>query len=136
MSTHPAFALQAAILAALRAPGPVRTLLGGPRVFDAVPPRTPHPHVTLGPVTSRDWSTGSGPGHDHRLTITAHSREPGFAEAAALADALTARLDHAALALDGHTLVLLRFDGAEFRREAGREISRAVLTFRALTETP
>lgn len=134
MTLHPAWALQQAIMARLNADPALSGLTAAGHVFDRVPPRAAYPYVAYGPVTVRDWSTGSGPGHEHIVTIAGFSREPGFREAYGLVGALTALLDQASLALTDHHLVLLRFDAADFRREADGLTSKGSATFRALTE--
>jgi len=127
-----AAALSRAILAALRADAHLRARLGGDRVFDAAPARPAPPYLFLGPHTTRDWSTSSGAGHEHRITLTAVAREEGFAAVQAIAGAVAARLDAPLAPLAGHHLVLLRVDAVEHRRL--REESRAVITLTALTE--
>ena len=51
-----------------------------------------------------------------------------------IAARVEALLHDAALTLDGHRLVNLRFEQAEARREAQGRFSRASLRFRAVTE--
>jgi hypothetical protein len=109
-------------------------LLGGDRVYDALPQRPTHPHVAIGPVTVRDWSTSSGPGHRHLVTLTAVSREPGFRQVYALAGAIGAAVEREPLALDGHRPVLVHVEATEFRRDADGLTSRGAVTVRAFTE--
>jgi hypothetical protein len=131
---HPAWALESAVLAVLKADPALLARLGGQRVYDAVPPKTAHPFLAYGPHTVRDWSTGDGPGCEHFVTLRCASREPGFRHASELAEAATAALLGSTLALDGHRLVLFRHDATELRRESDGVTSTARVTFRALTE--
>ncbi len=67
----PASALQDAILTALAADTALITALGSARrLFDAPPPGMPLPYVLYGPVSTRDWSTGTDPGAEHIVTLT------------------------------------------------------------------
>jgi hypothetical protein len=131
--THPALALQAAAYQALAADPDLAALVGD-RIFDA-PPRAPaFPYVSLAAASATDWSTGTEAGAEHRLTLDAWSRERGKAEAWAILERLQARLDGAALTLDGHALVNLRLLFAEVRADADRITWHGVARFRAVTE--
>lgn len=134
MSLLSCFTLQQAIVAQLKADSALLALLGDDRIYDAVPSRAAYPYLAYGPVTVRDWSTGSNAGQEHFISLGIYSRQPGFREAYALADAMTASLEGASLTLTGHKLVLFRFDAAEFRREPDPNTSRALVSYRALTE--
>lgn len=134
MPNHPAWALQKAVIAALRGHAGLAAIVPPDRVYDAVPARSLYPYIAIGPISVKDRASGGAPAHEQRISFTAFSRSPGFREAYALADAVSAALDGAGLALEGHHLTLLHFDSAEFRREADALTSRAILSFRALTE--
>lgn len=133
MSQLACFELQQAVVAALKDDDDLAALVDE-RVFDSVPARAAYPYLTYGPVLLRDWSTGSNAGQEHAVSLTLYSRQPGFRECYAMTDAITACLDQASLDLTGHKLVSLRFDTAEFERETDTLTTRAVVTFRALTE--
>lgn len=128
-------ALRTAVFAALTSDAALLAALGGARIFD-VPPSSPEfPYVTLGEAQLFDWSTATEAGHEHRLTLSVWSRQGGHGQAHALAHLVQQALDDAPLALAGHRLVNLRFAGAEIRREAGGRTHRALVRFRAVTET-
>jgi len=133
MSTAAA-ALRAAIHDALIADGALNAALGGPRVYDEVPPSAAFPYVTLGEARINDFSTGSEPGEEHQLTLHAWSRQGGHKEAHVIAGALLQALDDAPLALSEHRLVNLRFAVADVRREADGRTYHALVRFRAVTE--
>ncbi|MRN49674.1 DUF3168 domain-containing protein [Brucella sp. 10RB9214] len=57
-----AAALQKALFEALKNDGELIETLGGERVYDHVPARTPFPYVTLGETMCRNWSTASEEG--------------------------------------------------------------------------
>lgn len=130
-----AFVLRRAIHAALAGDAALTLALGGPRVYD-VPPAAPEfPYVTLGEAQVLDWSTATESGAEHRLTLACWSRQGGHGEAHALAHLVQQALHDVPLALEGHWLVNLRASSAEIRREAGGRTYRALLRFRAVTET-
>ncbi|MCK0209019.1 DUF3168 domain-containing protein [Starkeya koreensis] len=133
--TGAAVELRRAIHAALLADGPLLAALGGARVHD-VPPAAPEfPYVTLGEAQVSDWSTATESGLEHRITLAAWSRQGGHGEAHAIAHLVQQVLHDAPLALEGHRLVNLRITGAEIRREPGGRTYRALMRFRAVTET-
>jgi hypothetical protein len=133
MSTAAA-TLRAAIRDALIADGALTGLLGGPRVYDEPPKGAAPPYVTLGEARIADFSTGTEPGEEHRLTLHAWSRQGGHREAHLIAGALLNALDDAPLTLADHRLVNLRFAVADVRREADGRTYHALVRFRAVTE--
>lgn len=127
--------LRKAVFAALTTDAALLAALGGARIHD-VPPAAPEfPYVTLGEAQLIDWSTATEAGHEHRLTLSVWSRQGGHGQAHAIAHLVQRVLHDAPLALAGHRLVNLRFAGAEIRREAGGRTYRALVRFRAVTET-
>lgn len=134
MTALASFSLQQAFFSTLKANEAMIGLVGT-RIYDAVPARALYPYASYGPVSLRDRSDSSNSGHEHIVSIAAYSRQPGYREAYALADAITEAIDATTLNLSGHKLILLRFDNAEFVREADSLTTRALVTFRALTET-
>lgn len=131
--TDASLALQKAVYATLLADAGVGAVIGD-RVYDAAPRDTAFPYVTLGDIATSDWSTGSEAGAEHRVTLHAWSRGRGKAECAAILGAIEAALHDAALTLDGHTLVNLRFLAAEMRRERDGITWHGTARFRAVTE--
>jgi hypothetical protein len=128
------WSLQRAVYDTLAADAVVTGLLGGPRIFDDVPQKTPFPYVTLGQSIVRDWSTGTETGDEHLLTLHVWSRAEGRREAHELLAALRAVFHETALTLDGHRLVNLRHELTEARREADGETYHGIVRLRAVTE--
>ena len=95
-------------------------------------PSSPMP--TIGRATTSDWSTGSEAGSEHRLTLDIWSRAHGKSECHAIADAIRAVLHDAALTLDGHALVNLRFESADIARDPDGITFHGRMRFRAVTE--
>ncbi|GAB4068625.1 DUF3168 domain-containing protein [Ancylobacter sonchi] len=130
-----ATALRAALHQALVADAPLIAALGGARIHDLPPSSPDFPYVTLGEAQVLDWSTATERGEEHRLTLNVWSRQGGHGEALNLAALVQEALHDAALPLAEGRLVNLRATGAEIRREAGGRTYRAVLRFRAVTES-
>jgi len=127
------WALQQAVFATLTASEAVTAAVGA-RVFDAVPRETAFPYITLGDGGESNWDTATAQGSQHSLAVHVWSRAGGHQEVKLAAEAVREALDGAALTLDGHTLIDLRYLSADFAREADGETFRATLKFRAVTE--
>lgn len=126
--------LQKAIYQALAADAALTALLGGAKVYDAVPQSAKFPYVALGRASMRDWSTGTEEGREHSIVLDVWSRAAGTREAQEIVAAIEDALAGVPLALAGHHLVNLRFDAAEFRREGNGETVHGLVRFRAVTE--
>ena len=118
--TSAALALQKAVYAALVADAGVGALIGD-RIYDVAPRDAVFPYVTIGRMTLADWSTGTrgrrrAPADPRCLVARSH----GKSECHAIAEAIRAVLHDAALALDGHALVNLRFESADIGARPGR----------------
>ena len=115
--THPSLALQKAVFAALVADAAVGALIGD-RIYDAPPRDAVFPYVEL----RRRRASPTGAPAPRRAPSTSCRSTSGRASAASasattIMDAIEAALHDAALDLDGHALVNLRFEFAEARRD-------------------
>lgn len=128
------WALQKAVHHKLTTSAGVLSQLGGPHVWDHVPRGASYPYVTMGASTERDWSTGSDGGGEHILTLHVWSKAAGRHEAETIARELRAALHDQALTLDGYTLVNLRHELTDTRRDAEHELYHGVVRLRAVTE--
>lgn len=126
--------LQRAVFSALSADGALTALLGGAKVFDIPPDRPGFPYVCFGKLVTNDWSTSTERGAEHFLALHCWSRGKGRKEAIAIAQALAALLDGAALTLQGHHLVSLRVTGSDFTYDDRFTATRGVVRLRAVTE--
>lgn len=134
--------LQGAIVAAIKASAPVSAIVAD-RVYDHVP-RSP----TTGVVTAAyplvaisDWQelpdeADCIDGAEINVTIDAWSRAVGFPEVHKLAAAVKRALHKAELDLGDTALVMIEHDGTRTLRDPDGLTSHAVITFRALIETP
>ena len=133
MSASAEIALRKAVRACLGADAALAALVGA-RIYDGAPRTASMPYVTGGDARLRDWSTASDHGAEHLLTLEVWSAQPGAREALAIADLVSRLLDGAALTLDDHRLIDLRFVSLETRRDGNGRFARASLRLRAITE--
>ena len=134
MSASPIIALRKAIHTALAGDAALTALVGGNRIFDEAPREARPPYVCFGDAQARDWSTATRTGCEQFAVLHVWSAQRGAQEALAIAARIAQVLDEAALTLDGHHLVDLRFMTTETRREAAGRFTRSSLRFRATTE--
>jgi hypothetical protein len=132
--TAPAAEVQKAIHAALAGDAALVALLGEARVHDHAPPDVAFPYVTFGRTSVYDWSTGTESGTEQLLTLHVWSKGKGKKEVHALMDAISTRLNDAALALEGHDLVNLRLEFSEILFDEDQSVHHGLLRFRAVTE--
>ena len=129
------WALQEAVYAELCASADIQSVLGDPpRIYDAVPRAALFPYAVIGDGQENDFSTATESGSEHILSIQVWSRGQGHREAKQIAKTIRATLDGAALALSGQSLIDIRFQSADYARQADGETWAARLKFRAVTE--
>ena len=131
MSSWP---LQQSIFAALGADAQLTALIGPGRVFDDIPQGTPPPYVVIGRMTAQDWSTGSEDGTEHVFTVHVWSGARGKKQAHEILGAIRAALHNQPLTLAGHSLINLRHQHSEVRRDTDGETVHGAARFRAVTE--
>lgn len=127
-------ALQKALFERLSSDSELIDLLGGERVFDHVPPKTPFPYVTLGETVSRDWSTASETGSEHFLNIQVWARESGRKRVLEIADRIALWLGDGALTMVGYRLVNLTLTEVLARNTDGLGSYLGTMRYRAVTE--
>ncbi|MEM9145798.1 MAG: DUF3168 domain-containing protein [Pseudomonadota bacterium] len=130
-----AWPLQQAVFQRLAADAGVTALLGD-RLYDAPPQdaAATEMHLTLGDETATDWSTGTGGGAEHRLTLLIHAPARGFAEAKQAAAAICDALLGAELSLTRGHVVCIGFLAAETARAQTDRVRQIALRFRILVE--
>lgn len=134
MSSAGASALQKAVFAALSGDSALSDLLGGPKIFDHVPPKTPFPYVTLGQTAVYDWSTSSEKGQEHFFTIHVWARTQGRKLLLDLMERVASVLEDQMPALSGHCLVNLMLNDMQARNDDGVNAYQGVMRYRAVTE--
>jgi hypothetical protein len=133
MSLDPDRALQAAVLAALRADAGVTALVAA-RIYDEPPAQPIYPYVTIGRAETRPLGGVDGEGVEHALSLTCVSRFGGAEEATAVVGAMRAALHGAELTLTDHRLVNLRATFSDTFRATDWRSTYGVLRMRAVTE--
>lgn len=134
MRTSPVVALRKAILACLGADSDLQSWIGANGVFDVPPRGVEPPYVFFSEALSRDWSTALDEGVEQFLTLCVVSEAKGTLEALSVAERVVSLLNEAALTLENHRLIDLRFVRSETLREQNGRFARVNLRFRATTE--
>lgn len=127
-------ALLAAIHARLCADPQLAERLGTGGIRDRLLPRPVLPCLVVGETETRDYSTGTEGGEEHRLTLEVWSEGAGRREAGEIADQVRMLLHDAALELEGAVLVSLAHERTRTRRQPKTSYFVAELRFRAVTE--
>ena len=129
-----AFALQAAIVAHLKADTGLKALIGDPpRVFDGPSREKAFPYVSYD--DARETPLSAAPGHvEHDIRISIHSRYEGRRETKDIATAIVSALNDAPLTLAGRRLVSLRAVYSDVFHRIEDDSHRGLLRFRAVTE--
>src|SRR5699024_9399959 len=130
--------LQQALFEAIAADQACAALLGD-RIHDAAPPFGPDAgaeglYLTLGDETVTDWSTASDRGARHRVVLTVHAPQRGFADAKRAAAAVADVVLDGELALSRGRVVGARFAGARTRRAEGDALREVELRFEITVE--
>ena len=135
MTASPVSALRRAIRLALLADPTLLGMIGGGQVFDEAPSGTQTPYIVFADTQWRDWSTTGSRGAEQIFVLTVWSSQHGLHEALDISERIVELLDEASLDLAGATLVDLRFQQLETRRDRTGRFARANLRFRATTES-
>ena len=135
MSTAPVTALRRAVRSTLLADAALVSQLGGPKVFDEAPSGTAAPYVVFADTQWRDWSATLSRGAEQTFVLAVWSTQRGVREALDIAERVIELLDEAPLTLAGATLIDLRFQQLETKRDAAGRFARANVRFRATTES-
>lgn len=109
-------------------------LVGADDIRDRLLPRPKLPCIVFGEMETRDYSTATEAGEEHRLVLEVWSEAEGRREAGELADRVRFLLHDAPLVLTGHRLVNLMHVRTRTRREPRKKLFSAELQFRAVTE--
>ncbi len=127
-------ALLAAIHMRLSGDAALATLIGADGVRDRLLPRPALPCIVFGDMETRDYSTVTEAGEEHRLTIEVWSQMEGRREAGEIADRVQVLLHDAPMVLAGHELVSFMHVRTRTRRQPKTRLFMAELHFRAVTE--
>lgn len=126
--------LETATHACLIADTSLTDLLGGAKIYAQAPRKSAFPYVTLAVALSRDWSTGTDDGEDHRLILTAWAAIDRRGQLTAILDRLSILMQRENLTLPNHHLVNLHHQSSEIRADPRNGTLQALLQLRAVTE--
>lgn len=134
MSASPVIALRKAIRARLLSSPPFVAALGGQKLFEEAPRDIEPPYALFADARMRDWSAEASRGAEQFQTLAVVSTQRGMGAVLDLAQQIVDLLDEAALSLDGHVLIDLRFMSMETKRDQSGRFARVAILFRATTE--
>lgn len=129
-----ALELQRAVVLCLSTDLALATQLGGTKIFDHPATGAKLPFVTIGRMTSYDWSTASEEGREHLLTVHVWSRAGGRIEAHEIMEKVRLRLEDLETYIVNHRLVLLLLEGEVVSFDIAENGYHGTLSYRALTE--
>ena len=126
--------LETAIHALLSDDPALTTLLGDHKIYHLPGRNAAFPYTTVATAFSRDWSTGSEAGEDHRLIVTVWAGPHQYDLLQSIMARLADLMADATLALPDHHLVNLRFERRENRLDRRNRARQGILQLRAVTE--
>jgi len=127
-------ALLAAIHARLSSDEALTEMIGPDGIRDRLLARAALPSLVFGEMETRDYSTATEPGEEHRLTLEVWSDAEGRRQVEQIAQRVRLLLHDADLAVNGHVLVSVAHVSTRTRRQPKAKWFRAELQFRAVTE--
>ncbi len=111
--SDPSYAIQVAIVAALRALGTEAEA----RVYDTVPASAAFPYVSLGEGQMIPVDEDCGDPSETYLDIDIWTRDAGFPQTKRIAGAFRERLHHGDLSIAGHVLDLMEVQSVNYVRD-------------------
>jgi hypothetical protein len=130
-----ALALQAALIATLKADGGISALVGA-RIYDEPPQNAMRPYICIGGIEPRPLRSDCGRAATVTFGIEAHSRPitSGRGEATACAEAVVAALDQAPLEVVGFTVVQMHWLTQSVTRDADGKSYTAIAAFSTILD--
>lgn len=132
--SDPSYALQIALMAALKVDDVLPAAVGG-RVYDSVPPSATFPYVTLGDGQVLPDKAGCIDGVEVSLQVDVWSRAVGYGEAKQIGAAIVAALDDQSLAVDGFNVTVFELEAVRYLRDPDGRTRHGAITFRGLLES-
>lgn len=132
--TSPSLDLQKLLHATLEADATLTALIGGGRIFDALPERSPFPYVVIGPAQWRALGADQDGTSEHLVDLSVFDRSETRSNVLAAAEAIRAALDETTLTLTTHHLVSLRVLRVDVSRNVKRRIYTAAIRLRAVID--
>jgi len=128
-------AVQAALMALLRADAGVQSVFGAPaRVFDAESEAPLYPYALIERHETTPAGASLANGIEHRISLACYSQSDGVRGAKACLSALREAVENAAWAVEGQHIVLSQVVYADAMRTADRRAFRGVVRVRIISE--
>ncbi|MEH6522572.1 DUF3168 domain-containing protein [Sulfitobacter sp.] len=130
-----ALALQAALIAALKADGGISALVGV-RIYDEPPQNALRPYISIGGIELRPLRSDCGRAATVTFGIEAHSRPDtsGRGEATECAEAIVSALDQAPLEVVGFTVIQMHWLTQSVERDVDGKSYTAIATFSTILD--
>lgn len=130
----PTLAVQAAVVAALKADAPLAAIVGA-KVYDRVPPTVVPPYCMLSGWQEIDDGTDCMDASEVAFDVQCFSTAVGRPECARIAGAVKKALNRLRPAATDHTNVEIQHTSTVYFTETDNLTSRAVVSFRALVDS-
>jgi hypothetical protein len=130
MAISPDLPIQAAIFDALSGDAQLTSMATG--VFDQVPEKTAFPYVTIGENTLSDWGSHTFDGANAIVTIHTWARGGGRKKCKEIMGEIYRILHNGSIAIDGFSLVVLRFEFGETIKDPDGQTYHGVQRFKLL----
>ena len=127
-------ALEQAILSSFKSDSALITLLGGVRLYDEPKRNAQFPYLTLTTSYSRDWSTGTETGEEHRIIITIWTAADDRSRQQDILARLSTLLEAFEPDMTDHALINLLVERIELRPDRKNHLLQGVMQLRAVTE--
>lgn len=126
--------LEQAILSFLKSDSALIGLLGGMRLYDEPKRNARFPYLTLITSYSRDWSTGTEAGEEHRILITIWTAANDRSRQQEILARLRTLLGAFEPEMTDHALVNFLIERVELRPDRKNHLLQGVMQIRAVTE--
>lgn len=126
------YPLQKAIFQALNGDTALLSMVGG--IYDRPAQGVAFPYITFAGWEGGDWSSATTSGMAFELVLEIWSREGGHKQAARIMERVHTLLHDANPAVEGQTLVMLRFGGSSIELEEDGCTYRGVVRLKALVQ--
>ena len=132
MANFSQFPLQKGIFQILNADSALLGMVSG--VHDRPVQGTAFPYITFASWEGKDWSSATTTGVEFSVVLEVWSREGGHKQAGLIMERLHALLHDANPAVEGQTLVSLRFSGSIITLQDDGATYRGIVRLRALVQ--
>lgn len=129
--SDPSLDLQAAMVAALKAPGALPAVVGG-RVYDAVPANAVFPYLSLGDCQVIPDKSACIDGVEVYPQIDVWSRAVGYPETKTITKAVLAALDDQPIVVAGFNVVVFQFQSVQYFRDPDGLSRHAAITLHGI----